>query len=219
MTLMTLGLLVVFASVLCWMYWRNRRATLSARGHLLNECAQLLEGAVITRNEAGYAMLEGCYRGYPVRLTLEEDHIAPRKIPSLWLHVTVEGRNSAWGTLDMLVRPQNIEFYSPSWHWDGSVEPLPNWPAHAVYRTCSTPPDLKLIDPAVRLFFTDEKAKELLLTPQRLRMTYQAKQAERGDYLLLRATTFDAQPLPAQAIAGLVDQAVQLRSKLEGATA
>lgn len=215
---MPLVLSLIFAVVLGWMYWRHHRQTWRVRGRLLDECAGLLEQPVFSSNEAGYAVLEGRYSGYSVRLTLEEDHATPRKIPSLWLHVTVEGRNEARGTLDMLVRPQNTEFYSPSWHWDGDVQPLPDWPAHALYRTCATPPDLQLIDAPIRRLFADEKAKELLLTPRRLRLTYQAKQADRGEYLILRATSFDAQPLPQGDISALVDQAVQLRSKLEGAT-
>lgn len=219
MFLMPLGLSLVFTAILCWMYRRNHRQTWAGRGRLLDECAELLESPVFSSNDAGYAVLEGRYRGFSVRLTLEEDHAAPRKIPSLWLHVTVGGKDAAKGTLDMLVRPQNTEFYSPSWNWDGYVQPLPDWPSHALYRTSGTPPDLQLLDAPVRHLFADEKAKELLLLPHLLRLTYQAKQADRGEYLLLRAASFDARPLPHDDISGLLDQAVHLRCKLEGATA
>jgi len=182
----------------------------------MDECMALLQDPKLSRNEAGYAQLQGIYRGFPVRLSLEEDHLGLRKIPSLWLHLSVEEKDKpARGTLDMLMRPQNTEFYSPSWEWDGHVAPLPGWPDHAIYRTQGEHPDLQQLDAPVRRLFADEKAKELLLTPQRLRLTYQAKQAERGEYLLLRTAAFDHKPLPRDQVSGLLDQAVDMRRNLE----
>jgi hypothetical protein len=143
-----------------------------------------------------------------------------RKIPSLWLHLSVEGAGSETiGTLDMLMRPQNTEFYSPSWSWDGHVAPLPGWPVHAIYRTQGETPDMQAIDTHVRQLFADDKAKELLLTPQVVRLTYQAKQAERGEYLLLRSTNFDDSPLSSDTVLVLLERAVGIRQDMEGVKA
>lgn len=217
MPIAAVTLSTLFAAILWWMYRTHHHKTRTGRSHLFDDCIDLLESPKLTRNEAGYAKLKGHYRGYSVRMCLEEDHMALRKIPSLWLHLSVEGAGSeAVGTLDMLMRPQNTEFYSPSWNWDGHVLPLPGWPAHAIYRTQGETPDMQAIDAHVRQLFADDKAKELLLTPRVVRLTYQAKQAERGEYLLLRSTNFDDTPLPPDKVLALLERAVGIRQDLEG---
>lgn len=213
-------LAALLMAVLWWMYQDHHRKTRMGRSRLLDECVSLFESPKLSSNEAGYAGLEGIYRGFRVRMTLEEDHMTMRKIPSLWLHLEVQAKDAATiGTLDMLMRPQNTEFYSPSWDWNGSVTPLPGWPSHAIYRTQGESPDLQAIDSCVRRLFTDEKAKELLLMPRAVRLTYQAKQAERGEYLLLRMAAFDHAPLQQESVRGLLQQAIGIRQHLEGAQA
>lgn len=210
-------LATLFIAILWWMYREHHRKTRHGRSRLLDQCLDLLHSPRLTRSEAGYAQLEGRYCGYRVRMSLEEDHLTLRKIPSLWLHLLVEGKGTTTaGTLDMLMRPQNTEFYSPSWDWDGNVTPLPGWPGHALYRTQDEPPDLQVIDPHVRQLFSDDKAKELLLTPRAVRLTYQAKQAERGEYLLLRSANFDHSPLHSDTVRQLLERAVGIRQDLEG---
>lgn len=211
---------VLFLAVLIWMYMHHYRRTMAGRSNLLDTCKPLLRSAISGRNEAGYATLEGLYEGYRVRLTLEEDHLTLRKIPSLWLHLLIESDPpGSRGTLGMLVRPQNTEFYSPSWDWEHAVEAPAGWPQHAIYRTRSELPDIARIDVRVRQLFEDEKTKELVVTPQRIRLTYQAKQAERGDYLLLRSATFDHDPLPPDTVHALLQHGIGLRRDLEGVTA
>lgn len=213
-------LAAVFVAILWWMYRDNHLKTKHGRSRLLDQCLDLLQSPRLTSSAAGYASLEGCFRGYRVHVSLEEDHLAMRKIPSLWLHLVVKGKGaSTAGTLDMLMRPQNTEFYSPSWDWHGTVTPLPGWPGHALYRTQDEPPNLQVIDPHVRHLFSDEKAKELLLTPNAVRLTYQAKQAERGEYLLLRSASFDHSPLAPDTVRHLLERAIEIRQDLEGATA
>lgn len=221
----SIALSALMMTILWWMYRTHHQKTKAGRSRLLDQCASLLENPNLSCNAAGYAKLEGTYHGFTVRMMLEEDHLGMRKIPSLWLHLLVEspvgeGKDiRTTGTLDMLVRPQNTEFYSPSWDWSDDVQPLPGWPNHAIYRTQGEPPDLQAIDGSVRRLFTDEKAKELLLMPRTVRLTYQAKQAERGEYLLLRAAAFDDLPLQQEGVLGLLEQAVGIRRDLEGVQA
>ena len=211
---------VLFLAVLTWMYMHHHRRTMAGRTGLLDACKPLLRSAMPGRNEAGYATLEGVYEGYRVRLTLEEDHLAMRKIPSLWLHLLIESdMPGTAGTLGMLVRPQNTEFYSPSWDWEEAVAPPAGWPSHAIYRTRGVLPDIARIDARVKQLFDDEKTKELIVTPQRIRLTYQAKQAERGDYLLLRSATFDHDPVSSETVHALLRHGIGLRRDLEGVAA
>lgn len=209
-------LAALFAVVLWRMYRNHHRQTQAGRAQLLEECVALIQNSSLGSSEAGYAKLEGEFHGYQVRLALEEDHMTMRKIPSLWLHVVAEARSPIKGSLDILVRPQNTEFYSPSWNWDGRVQALPEWPVHAIYRTQDTPPDLQILDNHVRAFFSDEKAKELLLMPAAVRLSYQAKQAERGEYLLLRSTNFDHSPIAQETLQTLLERTIGILRDLEG---
>jgi hypothetical protein len=214
------ALAALFAAILYWMYRSHHLKTMAGRSRLFDECLPLLQNPALTHSEAGYAQLEGTYEGYRIRLALEEDHLTMRKIPSLWLHLIVESTGvSTEGTLGMLVRPQNTEFYSPLWNWAGTVVPLAGWPEYALYRTQDTPPDLQLIDAHVQKIFSDEKAKELLLMPRAVRLTYQAKQADRGEYLLLRATDFNHEPLSSATVLDLLQRSIGIRRDLEGAIA
>lgn len=210
-------LLTVMVATLVWKYARQQRTILTGRAQLLDRCSALLQQPQVSASEAGYARLQGQYRGYRVDMSLVEDHLTMRKLPSLWLQLLVEGVpiNGA-GTLGVLARPQNTEFYSACWDWIVAVDPLPGWPAHALYRSYASPPDLNLADPHVRGLFSDDKAKELVLTPRRVRVTYQAKQAERGDYLLLRTANFDHDPLSPELVQSLLERAIGLRQALEG---
>lgn len=207
-------------SLLAWMYRAQQRRTWEARARLLDSCHGLLQEVKPGRSESGFARLEGLFEGYRVQMSLEEDHLTMRKVPSLWLHLVIEGKNQTIpGTLGVLVRPQNTEFYSLSWDWEGTVVPLAGWPEHALYRTRDVTPDLKRIEARVKQLFDDEKTKELILTPQRIRLTYQAKQADRGEYLLLRAADFNDQHLAPETVLALLRHGIGLRQDLEGAAA
>lgn len=208
---------LVFAYVLLAMYRRAHSQVLNARRLLLDDCRCLLQNPVLSVDPAGFAKMEGHYSGYGVSFTLEPDNVVMRKLPSLWLHVSVSGKAiDGLGTLDILARPQNVEFYSPAWHWNGGVVGLPGWPQHANYSTKDHPPDLSRMDAVVQAVFTDERSKELLVTPQRVRVTYQAKQADRGEYLLMRSARFDAEPISSDLVRKLLDRALELRLSLEG---
>ena len=63
------------------------------------------------------------------------DHVAFRKIPSLWVLVTVFGEIPYGGVFDLLVRPQNVEFYSPSSTLGTIIPNPPGWPREATLRT------------------------------------------------------------------------------------
>ena len=204
------------ALALAWLQQRRQSTTRAARGRLLDACAGLVEAPRRSANPAGFDRVDGGYRGYAVRLELEEDVSGLRKLPSLWLHLSLAGHAlRGRPTLDILARPRNTEFYSPSGEWDMRVSPRPGWPEDALYRTAGTAPDVAAIDGDVRRLFADGRMKELVVTPRRVRLTYQAKEARRGDYQLLRAAVFDDEPLPVETVSALLRAALRVRRHLE----
>ncbi len=120
--------ILLAVGALAWIYRRDRRRFEAERAMLLDDAAGLLEAAVASREAMGYPRLRGRYKGYEASIDAVLDNLSVRKIPSLWLRVTVRADLPFAGSCDMLARAHNVEFYSPSIDFD-HVLPLPaGWP-------------------------------------------------------------------------------------------
>ena len=218
MNLMLAMLLVVLSGWWLHQYRQARRFQAQMRQQLFDECVDLLQEPSIRRDLAQLPILEGCYGGYHVALSVVEDTVGWRKLPPLWLLVKVAANAPTRGTLDIIARPANNEFYSPSWQWDG-VLPIPAaWPQHALIKYQEQAVDLVLLNDAVPLFFADPAMKELLITPTLLRLTYLLRQGQAGEYLLLRTAAYHSAPVAKALVEALLLQAIALRQQLEAAT-
>ncbi|MCL5975529.1 MAG: hypothetical protein M1270_06875 [Gammaproteobacteria bacterium] len=209
-------LLVVFSISLWWIYKQHHLQVIQSRANLLNGFAKIMEVSETYFNTAGYASLQGVFNQTPLSLRIEVDNLTARKIPVMWLHIKLHNTSATNGSLDILVRPQNTEVYSPSWQWSQPIKPLAGWPQHARYMSRDVAPDLQAIDTDVRTLFADEKVKELLITPDAVRLTYMIRQADRGNYLLLRSVQFDDEPIDSDQVAALTRQLQRLQQKLIG---
>lgn len=213
-----LSLLLV--AVLVWIYIRNRQSVRQERAGIYNACRELFQDVKVSQDDINFPVLQGKYRAWDVELVPIVDHIAVRKIPSLWLQVTVKTPVPFDGTVDFLVRPQNVEFYSPSSLLDTDLQVPKGWPAHAVLRTDNIdamPPE-ELITPHMTLF-EDEKMKELLITPRGVRLVYQLDQATRSHYMVLRQLRFENFKIAPQLAGHLLDGAIAIAETLKTAEA
>ncbi len=143
------------------------------------------------------------------------DHVAFRKLPSLWLKVTLREPVRYAGTFDLLIRPRGAEFYSPFAELEYEL-PLPaDWPRDAIVRGDDPAhmPPFEVIAPHVT-YFADQRMKELLVTPRGVRFVYQISQADRSHYVVLRQMEFAAQRVPATLVRRLLDAAVDLHESV-----
>src|SRR5215813_5918240 len=108
------ALCAAFAVALWLIYRRDRAKKKAIRGGYFDDCRSLFGECRVEQSGLEFPILEGTYEGQRVRLEPVVDHMAVRKLPSLWLKVTVLGSLPISGTIDFLMRPQNTEFYSPS---------------------------------------------------------------------------------------------------------
>lgn len=207
---------LVFALVLWAMYRRHHRQVMQDRAALFNEAYKVLNIRQSVADRAGFRHVLGQFAGHSVALRLEIDNLTARKLPVMWLHITMLRPDDASGSLDILVRPNSSDVFSPGWNWGREVTPLKSWPQHARYVSRGQPPVLQTIDNDIRTIFADQRAKELLITPEAARLTYLIKQADRGHYLLLRTADFDMQPLDSAEIAALARQLQTLLVNLDG---
>ncbi|WP_425450236.1 hypothetical protein [Virgifigura deserti] len=210
-----LALALTFITVL-WLMHRRHRATIKqTRTRFFDACLPLFDSYRVTQDDIDFPVLAGHYRGYRVRLEPIVDHVAVRKLPSLWLLVTVHGEVPYKGIVDLLARPLNTEFFSPSAGLDTAIEIPPGWPPHASLRTNAPEqmPPMHLLTPHIAIF-DDPKTKELLVTPRGVRIVYQANQATRAHYLVLRQAEFKDVAVPAALVQRLLDQAIAVHQTL-----
>jgi hypothetical protein len=206
------ALCALFAVILWLIYRRDRARKTAVRAAFLDDCRPLLaEVRVRAQAGAGYPVLEGHYAGHPVRIEPVIDHMGVRKLPSLWVMVSLFGDVPISGTVDFLMRPQNTEFSSPSAALPISLRIPPHWPQHALLRTDMQDRDLAiaLLEPHID-FFQDEKAKEVLVARRGVRLVYQATQGERAYYAVLRRPEFGETRLPVETARMLLEHALTL---------
>jgi len=215
-------LLLTFVAllVLPWFYARDARRARLRRGEFFAASTGLFETYRVTQEGMNYPVLEARYKGLPVRLEPVLDNMGWRKLPSLWLKASLLLPNAARGTVDFLVRPQGIEFYSPSYDFHEHLVIPAEWPQNAVL--CSLPgakrPSLDRLTPHIAAF-DDLKTKELVVTPHGVRLVYQAMQAERADYLVLRQATFAEPRVDLALVRSLLDQLIAIAADLDAAPA
>ena len=213
--LLLLLVLLAMAAYLYRKYQQDQTTTKQDRSRLLDDCISLLTEPTLIQQGMDFPKLNGIYDGFSVSLELLVDTLAVRKVPPLWLMVNIKGKRPINGSLDIVVRPQNNEFYSPSWQWDGNLQAPHNWPAHSSIKYQKQPASLDVLNQYVPVLFQDEHMKELLVMPDFVRLTYLAKQADRGEYMIMRNSVFESEPIDKTVVEQLIKQAIAIRNALE----
>jgi hypothetical protein len=208
----SLALAVLLAGILGFMYRHNRFRLKAERAAMFDTCLPLLDSFEISQDDVNFPVLSGIYQGHEVHVEAVLDHVGYRKLPSLWLLVTVKRDLALRTTLDVLVRPQNVEFFSPSEHLAESPPMPEGWPEHAVIKVDRLEQSLPLevMEPHVLAFFSDPRAKEMVVTPRGARIVYQINQVERGEYLVLRGLKIGSVAVAAPLFRALLDRATSL---------
>ena len=163
----------------------------------------------------GYPQLVGRYRDLPVRLHPVIDTLAIRKLPSLWLLVTIPEPLPLRATFDLMMRPAGPTTFSNFDHLPVTLAPAPDMPLHAVVR--SDDPEHVLphhvVTPHLDIF-EDPRAKELLITPKGLRFVWQAAEADRVRYGIFRQAEFGEAALDPALVRDLLDRLIALRHSI-----
>src|SRR5262249_19784242 len=101
----TVALAALALLALVFVYRRDRRRLQQVRARYFDDCLSLFAAPTMTQDDVDFPALEATYRGRRVRLQPLVDHVAVRKLPSLWLLLTVFEDLPCGGTLDLLLRP------------------------------------------------------------------------------------------------------------------
>jgi hypothetical protein len=163
----------------------------------------------------GYPQLAGRYRGHHVQVRAVIDTLAVRKLPSLWLLVTIPEPLPLKATFDLMMRAAGSTTFSNFERLPLAVERFPDFPAHGTVRTDDPEhlPPPHVIAPHLGIF-SDPHAKELLITPKGVRIVWQLGEAERGPYGIFRQAEFGDARLEPGLLAAILDRLIAIRGSV-----
>nr|WP_244508104.1 hypothetical protein [Mesorhizobium sp. ORS 3428] len=195
----------------------DHRAILAQRRGLLDEAARLFPGAEISFARDYFPILTSRLEdGRQIRVELLADTMVTRRLPQLWLRVTLsELRERNRPAIGAIARPTGAEYYS-------LVHDLPEWMA---------PPEMdtsllmrgdgrataRQVERAASMFhslFSDPALKEAVISPRGTRVIRQAAQGERAAHLLLRQIRFAVATISADLVSKAVAEAQSLSEAL-----
>ena len=186
---------VSIAAGLGWLYWRQRRAQQNlgaARQGFFDECLSLLENPSVSQQGIDFPRAVGGCHGIEVQLAAVIDTLSVRKLPSLWLLVTIAAPTGVSETFDFVMRPNGAEAFTNFHRLDHSLNPPNAWPAGLVVRTDDPRASIPLEPLAAHIdFFSAPQAKELLITPKGVRLVWQLAEADRSYYGVYRQARFE----------------------------
>ena len=212
---MAAALFVVACMALCALYMRDSARERRLRGGWFDDVLPLLNSYRVVQQGKGWPVLTGRYKGADVRLEPVLDDMAWRKLPSLWLKVTVLSPNPARGSLGLLVRARGGEFYSPTAEMTHRLPLPPTFPADAMLCSdCAQTAPVQAVNDHIAAF-DDPRMKELVITPKGVRLVYQAAQGERADYLVLRQARFAQTRGDAALIRSLLNRAMAIAAAVD----
>jgi hypothetical protein len=211
----------IFALVsVAWLVARavqDHRSALAMRRGLLDEVAGLFGNARITLAPDSFPRLRAHLAdGREVKIELIADTLVFRRLPQLWLQVTlVETAARPRPSLGVLARPTGAEFYS-------TVHDLPQWidppqmDAPLLMRGDgrASPAQIERASAHFRSLFSDSTVKEATITPRGVRLIRQAAQGDRGSHLILRQTRFPFAPVSREMVQKTIAEAEALRQAL-----
>ncbi len=212
---------VIFAvASIAWLVARalqDHRSALATRRGLLDSVAGMFGDAKISLAPDSFPVLRAHMPdGRPIKVQLIADTLVFRRLPQLWLQVTLgETAVRARPSIGALARPTGAEFYS-------TVHDLPQWiePPHTGAPLLmrgdgrASAQQLERVSVLFRSLFSDPAVKEATVTPRGVRLIRQAAQGERGSHLLLRQTRFPIAAVSRELVQAAISEAEALRQIL-----
>lgn len=179
------------------------RAT--ARAGYLDGCVPLFASVQKGLADTGFARLSGQYGGQTFDVQVVPDSLNLRKLPTLWLLVTLVDRVPVAGTYDVMQRATGIETFSKFGTLPELTDVPAGFPEGSTIRS-----DVSGALPSAAVIarylggLDTARLKELVVAPTGLRVVWLIEEADRGRYLLFRDAEMGAQPLAADALAPLM---------------
>ena len=213
---------LVLSALLLWLLYRgferNRTRQQRMPEQILGPLRSVIEHAEIGPGEtAGVYVLRGSYNGADVAIRAVVDLLMLRKLPSLWLMVTLPGETTLPATLDLMLRPAGQSSFSNFDTLPVTLDPSAAFPEQAVLRS-DTHEGQSLVPLLAkqRQLLSLNRLKEVLMTPKGLRVVTLLAEGERARYGVYRQAEFGGIIRLARSGASTAGLAARLEGKYPG---
>ena len=215
-----LGLLGVLVAAVLWQSAGASSLRARQRAGYLDACLPLFQSPIHAVAETGFARISGRYQGQMFDIQVVPDSLNVRKLPCLWLLVTLPEAMSQRGTFDVMLRATGAETFSRFRALPDQIAVPMGFPDDCTIRTDAphAMPDPGLVGPYLT-GLDAARLKELVVAPTGLRVVWLAEEADRGRYLLFRDAEMGATPLTPAMLTPLMDGLCDLWAGLQAAAA
>lgn len=203
---------VALAALLIWQIrrglWGNRA---TARAAFLSQTLPLFDRVTTQISPNGFARMTAYQGSLGFDLQLVADSLTFRKLPTLWLMVTLPAPMPVTAQLHIMARPTGFEPFSNFKSLHQNVDlPLP---ADCVAR-CDDPDQVPPVVAWHCGIFADPMVKELVISPKGLRIVILADEAARTNYLIFRDAELGMTPLPQDRLQPILAALTELRADI-----
>jgi hypothetical protein len=210
----------IMAALLGYLLFKKAMASKQKQSQSLvmfQDIMPLFQGAQIAAGEStGSWKMTGYYRSHFFQIQTIIDMLATRKLPSLWLMITLPQPQPVQATLDLMMRPTGPTSFSNFDFLDTTLKTPESFPEQAVIRTDDPAMmhHVEKLGPYLEQF-RGPRGKELLVSPKGLRIVLLAAEADRARYGVFRDANFGAIILDAVAIRQSLDTLLSLQDSLK----
>lgn len=213
-------LLLIMAGVGAAMFARqNLRAAHArrlSRFAYFDRCRPLLSGSRLGRCATGFPRLSGKYRNCEADLQVVPDTLTFRKLPALWVLVTLPVPMPVRSTFNLMIRPTGVEPFSGFHRLPDQIAIPDGFPKDCAIRT-DDPRNLlpeHILAPHLSLF-DNPRIKELVISPKGLRIVFLAEEADRAGYLIFRDAEMGRTPLSPDRVAPILNRLQAIKADIE----
>lgn len=206
---------IAVAALGLWLGYRLIReasARSRARAGYFDAVKPLFDGGETRLQPTGFPRMTGRRDGLAFDLQAIPDTLTFRKLPALWVLVTLPEPLPLDATLDLMARPSGNEPFTRFATLAQSLPTPPDLPSEIAVRS----------DDAARILpsdfiarhadlFQDPRVKELVLSPKGLRIVILAEEADRGRFLIFREAEMGRSPLSPARLEPLLDRLAAIR--------
>lgn len=210
------AIVLALALHFAWLARRSRnRALVALAADEASIRTVIADAANVSDGTAGVITWEGSWNGQRVQLRTIVDTLATRKLPARWLSVSITEKVAVAATFDMMMRPGSPTTFSNFDHLRDTLPKAPGFPAEAVLRTDRRGTRFPQGIIADHLEpFSEGRAKELLITPNGVRIVWLLAEAERARYGVFRQAAFGDVQIDPELIQRLLRSLSALRDAI-----
>jgi len=211
-TVIGIALAVVAVGILVAVQRHHAQRVAAERRALLEDAASLFGDATISQHGIGYPTLHATDEGHRLTVQLVVDSLTLRRLPRLWLVVSVFRPTGLPGPVDILRAPEVPAMVSPSDRFRNVHPTPPGWPDDARVATPGPAgPDLRAFEPAVPVL-CEPQTKGILAGPGGVRVVQELARGDLGMWRVVRRVKFDVEAPSRAQVGRLVDAARRIAS-------